>query len=62
MDFLDLLFLDKFTTVSLALPPLPTIILLLLALNVFKAKSDNPVFFNKKVNNAAILFKLWIKC
>ena len=57
VDFLDLLFLAKFTTVILVLtPPLPTT-LLLSVFNAFKAKFDNLVVFNKKINNAAIMLK-----
>ena len=40
VEFLDISFLDKFTTIPLALPPTPTT-LLLLALNAFGAKSDD---------------------
>ena len=60
INFLDLLFLDKFTIVLLALP-LILKILLLSALNAYRAKFDNLVTFNNKVNNAVILLKPWIK-
>ena len=45
---LDLLFLNKFTIILLALlsPPLTT--LLSTALNAFDANSDNLIVFNKK--------------
>ena len=62
VKFLDFLFLDKFTTVLLALlPPLSTI-LLLLALNTFGANLSNDlVIFNKKISGAATLLKPWMK-
>ena len=56
VKFLDFLFLDKFTTVSLALPPISTT-LLSRALNAFKAKSDDLIAFNSKISSAAILLK-----
>ena len=61
INFLDLLFLDKFKTVLLALLLLLLITLLLSALNIFRAKFDNLVIFSIKVNNAAILLKSWMK-
>ena len=57
VNFLDILFLDKFTTILLALQ-LTSTILLLLTLNIFKAGSDNLIAFNNKVNSIAILLKL----
>ena len=57
IKFLDLLFLDKFTTVSLTLLLSLLTTLLLLILNTFKAKFDNPVIFNKKISVVAILLK-----
>ena len=62
VKFLDLLFLDKFTTVSLILLLLLLTTSLLLALNAFKVKFDNFVVFNKKISNIAILFKPKMKC
>ena len=57
VKFLDLLFLDEFTIVLLALLPTSTISLSL-ALNVFGANSsDDPVVFNREVSSAAILLK-----
>ena len=57
VKFLDLLFLDKFMTVSLALlPPLPTISLSSV-LNAFEAKFDNPVVFNREISYTVILLK-----
>ena len=50
-------FLDEFMTVLLVLLLTPTSSLLS-AQNVFKAKSNNLVVFNNKVNSAAILLKL----
>ena len=61
INFLDLLFLDKFIIVSLALLLLSLTTLLLSALNTFGAKSNDLVIFNKKISNAIILLKLWIK-
>ena len=59
VDFLNFLFLDKFTTVS-SLQPLTTS--LLAALNALKANClDDPVVFNIKVSGVAILLKSWIK-
>ena len=55
-NFLNLLFLNKFITVSLALLSLLTT-LLSSALNVFEVESDDLVIFNKKVSNTAILLK-----
>ena len=61
IKFLDFLFLDKFTTVLLALPSTPTTSLSS-TLNVFGAdSSDDPVVFNKEVSGAAILLKPWMK-
>ena len=61
VKFLDLLFLNKFTTILLARLPTPTT-LLLLALNVFRPDSlDDLVVFNKEVSDAAILLKPRIK-
>ena len=54
LSFLDLL--NKFTTILLALLSTSTI-LLSLALNVFKAKSDNLIVFNNKVSRVAIPLK-----
>ena len=61
VQFLDLLFfdflnLDKFLDILLALPPTLTI-LLLLALNAFKAKFDDAVVLNSKIIGVAILLK-----
>ena len=62
IKFLDLLFLDEFTTVLLVLPPPPLTTSLLSALNIFKANFlHNPVVFNREARGAAILLKLWIK-
>ena len=62
VKFLDFLFLNKFTIVLLALSLLSLTISFSSALNVFGANSlNNLVVFNKKVNNAAILLKLWMK-
>ena len=60
--FLDLSFSNKFTIVLLALlsPSLSTI-LLSLALNIFMAKSNNLIVFNKEVSSKAILLKPYIK-
>ena len=57
IKFLDLSFLDKFTTILLILLSLALTILLLLALNAFKAELNDLVVFNKKKNYAAILLK-----
>ena len=56
IKFLDLLFLDKFMFILLALPSTLTT-LLLLALNAFKAKSNNLVAFKSKINSARIQLK-----
>ena len=61
IDFLDLLFLNKFITVSLALLSLLLTTLFALARNGFEANSDDLVVFNRKVSKAAILLKPWIK-
>ena len=56
VKFLNFLFLDKFTTIPLAL--LSTLITSLsLALNTFAAESNDPVAFNSKISSAAILLK-----
>ena len=60
IKFLDFSFFDKFKTVLLTLLQTLTTSLLL-ALNAFGAKFDNPVAFCNKVSNAAILLKPWIK-
>ena len=60
IEFLNFLFLDKFTTILLALS-LTSTILLSSNLNTFRAKSNDPIIFNNKVNNTAILLKPWIK-
>ena len=58
VKFLDFLFLDKFTTVLLALPLPPPTTSLSSDLNVFRANSLNhPVVFNKKVSSTVILLK-----
>ena len=49
-------FLDEFIIIILALSPTSTT-LLLSALNNFRAKSNNPVIFNSKIYNIAILLK-----
>ena len=49
-------FSDKFITILLTLLSTSTIFLSL-ALNAFKAKFDNQVVFNSKINNATILLK-----
>ena len=57
-QLLDLLFLNKFTTILLVLPPPPLTTLLLLALNALEANLlDDLVIFNRKVNKTAILLK-----
>ena len=54
---LDLLFLDKFTNVSLVLlPPLSTMSLSSI-LNAFEADFNIPVVFNREISNIAILLK-----
>ena len=60
IDFLDLCFLDKFTIVLLAFLLILTT-LLLLVLNAIRAKFDNQITFNSKVNGTIILLKLKIK-
>ena len=62
IEFLDLLFLNKLTIVSLVLPPSPLTILSLLALNIFGIDFNNPVIFNKRISDTAILLKPWMKC
>ena len=58
VDFLDLLFLDKFITVLLVLLLLSLITLLLSVLNTFETKYNNLIFFNRQISNIAILLKL----
>ena len=50
-------FLEKFINILLALLLSSLITLLSSTLNVFEAKSNNLVIFNKKINSAAILLK-----
>ena len=57
VKFLDFLFLDKFTTIPLALSPSSPTTSLSSALNAFGADFDNPVVFNREVSSAAILLK-----
>ena len=60
VKILDLLFfdwLDKFTTVLLALSPPPPTILLSSALNTFGANYDDLIIFNIEVNGIAIFAK-----
>ena len=57
IKFLDLLFLDKFTTVLLALLLSLSTTSFSLVLNVFKAKCDDLIIFNRKLINATILLK-----
>ena len=57
LDFLDFLFLNKFTTISLALLSLSPTTSLLSALNAFEANFDNQIVFNKEVNDALIMTK-----
>ena len=57
IKFLDLLFLNKFITILLALLLFLSKILLILALNAFEAKFDNPIILNKEISNIAILLK-----
>ena len=58
VKFLDLLFLDKFKTVLLALLLPWSTTLLLLALNAFGDNFlDDLVIFNKKINSITILLK-----
>lgn len=60
-SFFDVLGLNKFLTILLALPP-TLITSLSLALNIFGVNiSNNPVIFNIKVSSAAILLKFQIK-
>ena len=59
-NFLHLSFLDKFKTVSLALQPTPTT-LLLSALYAFRAKFNNFVAFNYKISSTIFLLKTRIK-
>ena len=54
IQFLDLLFMNKFTTILLALPSTLTN-LLSLALNTFNVKFDDLVAFNNKISSIAIL-------
>ena len=61
VNFLDLLFLDKFTTVLLVLRLSSLTTSLLSALNAFEAKSNNSVIFNKAISDVAILLKPLIK-
>ena len=61
IEFPDLLFLDKFMTVSLALLLSPPTISLLSILNVFEAKFNNLVVFNKEISGAATLPKSLMK-
>ena len=56
VNFLDLLFLDEFTIVLLALL-LISKILLLSILNLFEVKFDDLIAFNSKISNATILLK-----
>ena len=58
VDFWDLLFFFKFTTVSLVLLLLSSITSLLSTLNAFKAKFNHLIIFNKEINSLAILLKL----
>ena len=57
VEFLDLLFFDKFMTISLALALLLPTNLLLSALNVFEIKFDDLIVFNREINSIAILLK-----
>ena len=59
VKFLDFSFLDKFTTVLLALLPLPLLTnLLLSALNTFGADfSNNSIIFYRNISDIAILLK-----
>ena len=62
VKFLDLLFLDKFTTILLALL-LSSKILSSLIWNAFGTNFLDGLFvFNIEINNTAILLKSWIKC
>ena len=61
IDFLDLLFLDKFTIVSLVFLSLSSTISLLSTLNAFGANSHNLIVFNREINSAAILLKSLMK-
>ena len=62
IEFLDFSFLNKFSTVPLALPLSLQTILLSLALNAFGTNSlDYLVIFNKKINGIVILLNLWMK-
>ena len=61
VDFLNLLFLDKFITISLILSPLSLTTLLLLILNAFDADSDDLFMFNTKISSIAILLKPQMK-
>lgn len=60
MDLLFFYFLElnKFLTILLTLLPLFLIIFFLSTLSIFKAKFDNLVIFNIKINNVTILLKL----
>ena len=57
IEFLNLLFLDKFTTVLLALPLLSLTTSLSSTVNTFEVKCDNFVILNRKINNTVILLK-----
>ena len=58
VNFLNFSFLDKFTTILLALPPSPPTISSLLALNAFEADFfDDPIIFNREVNSIVISLK-----
>ena len=56
VKFLDLIFLNKFTIFTSTLLSTSTT-LLSLALNAFRAKPDNLISFNSKLNSVAILLK-----
>ena len=57
VNFLNLLFLDKFTTILLALSLSSSTNSLLSIPNAFEAKLYNLVIFNREVSDIAILLK-----
>ena len=60
LSFFNSLHLDESLIISLALPSTLTISLLLV-LNAFGAKSDNPVIFNIEISDVGILLKFQMK-
>ena len=58
VEFLDLLFLDKFIIVLLTLLPPSSSTSLLLALNIFEADFNDSIVFNKEISSTASLLKL----